>query len=226
MASDNETTNPQHMLLFELEGAAIDGRSKLFEAAQGVYKAAGLSLKENVFSRYCIHSSPAYVAEQLVAGEDKLDASAAEKIVAAYVELMKKAKFKPHAKFTEVFNEASKRGMKAAALTVLPEEVAQQILDSSGLSAKGVELVLFPENERHFPRTECWLRVPRSHSKSPRACIAIAGCRDSGKSALAAGMRCIVVPDSFTSYQDFSGADAVLDGSEETGLSELLDAIV
>lgn len=227
MASESENTGTQSVLLFELEGAALDGRSKLLEAAQGVFKAAGITLKEHVFARYCIHASPSYVAEQLVAGAGggKLDHDAAAKIVEAYVALMRKAKHQAHTKFSEVLSKATKRGLKTAALSVLPEDVARAALDSSGLAAKGVELVTFPENERHFPRTDCWLRLPRSLNRSPRACIAIAGCRDSGKSALAAGMRCIIVPDQFTSYQDFSGVDAVLDGEEEADVAELIESI-
>jgi beta-phosphoglucomutase-like phosphatase (HAD superfamily) len=227
MATDSEHSVSQNILLFELEGAAIDGRGKLFEAAQQVFKQAGLTLKENVFARYCVHAAPAYVVEQLVAeqGGDKLNGDAASHIVSVYVDLMRKAKHKPSERFTKVINEAVRRGMKITALTVLPEDIARQALDQSGIGDKGVELILFPENERHFPRTECWLRIPRTYNRSPRACIAIAGCRDSGKSALSAGMRCIVVPDQFTSYQDFSGVDAVLDGDEDYTLADLIDAI-
>lgn len=227
MAKESDSTGSQNILLFELEGAALEGRAKLFEAAREVFSSAGVALKEQAFSKYCIHGSASYIAEQLVAGAGggKLDHGAAEKIVADYVVLMRKAKNKSNAKLEEVLAHAIKRGIKVAALSVLPEDVAQAALEQSGLAAKGVELVLFPENERHFPRTECWLRVPRSLHRSPRACIAIAGCRDSGKSALSSGMRCIIIPDKFTSYQDFSGVDAVLDGSEDIDLGELIDAI-
>lgn len=227
MATNTESAAAQNIFLFELEGAALDGRGKLFEAAQGVFKAAGIDLKQQTFARYCVHGSPSHVVEQLVAtqGEDKLGHEAVEKILSAYVQLMRNANHKPAAAFTAVLNDVAKRGIKMAALTVLPEDVARQAMENSGIAAKGVELVLFPENERHFPRTECWLRVPRSYNRSARACIAVAGCRDSGKSALAAGMRCIIVPDQFTSYQDFGGVDAVLDGSEDVAVAELIDAI-
>lgn len=227
MVTDNETSSSSRILLFELEGAAIDGRAKLFQAAKSVFKDAGLDLSEHAFARYCVHASPGHITEQLVAGlgGDKLDGQASSRIMTAYVENIKKGGAKPNQKFASVLDEAAKRGMKAAALTVLPEPVAYEVLEKSGIAAKGVELVLFPENERHFPRTECWLRLPRAQSKPARACIAIAGCRDSGKSALSSGMRCIIVPDQFTSYQDFGGVDAVLDGSEDAELAELFDAI-
>lgn len=226
MATTHESS-ASRLLLFELEGAALDGRAKLFEAAKGVFKDAGIALTEHAFARYCGQAAPAHIAGQLVAGlgEDKLHRDAAARIINDYIELMKKSAAKPNPKFASLLQEAAKRGMKAAALTVLPESVANDVLAKSGIAAQGVELVLFPEDERHFPRTECWLRHPRAQNKSAHACIAIAGCRDSGKSAVSSGMRCIVVPDQFTAHQDFGGVDAVLDGSEDAGAAEILDAI-
>lgn len=227
MATTSETTTSQNIFLFELEGAALDGRSKVFEAAQQVFQTAGLALNDQAFARFCVHAAPSYIVEQLVAnlGAGHLGEDAVARIVARYVELIRQAGLKPQPTFAAILAEARSRGMKAAALTALPEEAAIEVFKQSGLQEQGVELVLFPEDERHFPRTECWLRVPRANSRSARACIAVAGCRDAGRSALSAGMRCIVTPDRFTAYQDFSGVDAVIESLEDADLKALLEAI-
>ncbi len=227
MSMDSETNSSPFILLFELEGAALPAREKLFAAAKTVLGEAGIELNEHVFARYCKSSAPAMVAEQVVnaLGQGKLDRDAADKIITTYLASMKSDGLSVHTAFHGLIDESTKRGMKAAALSALPEDIARSALAKSGLASRGVELILFPEDERHFPRTECWLRHPRSLNKSARACIAVAGTQDAGKSALASGMRCIVVPDQFTSHQDFSGVDAVLDGSEDAPLNELLDAI-
>ncbi len=47
----------------------------------------------------------------------------------------------------------------------------------------------------------------------------------SAKAALSAGMRCVVVPDEFTVFQDFSGADVILDLESEFDPDELLNML-
>lgn len=223
-----ETPTPQNFMIFELEGAAVNGREHLFEAAKKVFADAGIKLADRVFARYCVHAAPPYVIEQLVAeqGAGKLNSDAAEKIIADYTARILKDKPKLHPLFVELLDEANSRGIKVTALSVLPEDIAREVLSKTGLAGKHVDLVSFPQNERHFPRTDCWLKVPRAASKSPRACIAVAGSHDSGKSALAAGMRCVVVPDQYTSFQDFSGADAVIESKEDLEVSALFDSLI
>jgi beta-phosphoglucomutase-like phosphatase (HAD superfamily) len=232
MASDtatatNDGASSPYMLLFELEGAAIDGRAKLFESAQAVFKNAGLDLNESDFARHCVHSAPEYIIDKVVdeLGKGQLGAHASEQIMAGYIDRMRNAKVKIQPMFNAVLETTTQRGLKAIALTVLPEDVAQAVMQNTGLTDRRVELLTFPENERHFPRVDCWLRVPRAANKSARACIAVAGCRDSGKSALSSGMRCLVVPDQFTSYQDFSGVDAVLENADDYSIPELIQAL-
>lgn len=227
MPTDSDTNSSPFILLFELEGAALNARAKLFAAAKTVLAEAGIELNEHVFGRHCKSSSPVAIVDHLVASTShgKLGRDAAEKIIAGYLASMKNGDLATHAMLKALLDETAKRGIKAAALSALPEDTARNALAKSGLAARGVELILFPEDERHFPRTDCWLRHPRSLSKSARACIAVAGSQDASKSALASGMRCLVVPDQFTAHQDFSGVDAVLDGSDDLSLSELIDAI-
>lgn len=224
-AGDTEETTSPYMLLFELEGAAVDGRAKLYAAASRVFKSAGITLSEREFSRHCVHAAPPYVIEKLLAecGQGKLNEDAAERIMADYTQRIHKDAPSLHPVFQSVLEEAGRRGIRATAISVLPEETARAVLTRSGIDQDNIDLQLFPENERHFPRTDCWLKVPRSQGKSPRRCIAVAGCRDSGKSALSSGMRCIVVTDQYTSYQDFSGVDAVLDDGDSYSLPELFD---
>ncbi|HMO49512.1 MAG TPA: hypothetical protein PKE26_03680 [Kiritimatiellia bacterium] len=223
----SDTATSQYMLLFELEGAALNGRAKLFEATREVFQEAGLALNERQFARHCVHAAPAYVTERVIAelGGGKLGDEAAARILAGYTTRMQHDAASLHPNFVAVLDEAARRGIRATALTVLPEDIARNIMDKTGLAARQVDVMFFPENERHFPRTDCWLKVPRSLSKAARACIAIAGTRDSGKSAVSAGMRCLVIPDTFTAYQDFGGVDAVLDSLDDIVLSELLDAL-
>jgi len=213
-------------LIFELEGAAIDGHTKLFEAAKSVFQKAGITLNNGQIARYCTHGAIPQIIQKLVdeLGNSKLGADAAEQILAAYHDGFKGA-VNIHPLFASFLKETTQRGIRATAITILPEEIAQSVLAKSGLTDQGVDVHVFVEAERHFPRVDCWMKVCRQVAKSPRACIAIAGCRDSGKSALSSGMRCVIIPDQFTGHQDFSGADAVLENAEDYSLTELIDQL-
>jgi len=217
----------QYVLLFELEGAALDGRAKLFDAAKSVFKSAGIKLTEKDFARYCTHDAVPAIIEKLVTelGGEKISDDAKQSILANYTSSFSNGT-KVHPLFTELLKETTKRGIAAHALSILPEETAQAVLDQSGLSQKGVVLHSFAQTERHFPRVDCWMKVCRQVARSARGCIAVAGCRDSGKSALSSGMRCVIIPDQFTSYQDFGGTDAVLENAEDYSISELVDSLI
>ena len=221
-----EGTTSAFSLIFELEGAAIDGHTVLFEAAKSVFQKAGVTLTDLQVARYCTHGAIPQIIQKLVdeLGNGKLGADAANQILAAYHDGFKTAS-RVHPLFASFLKETNRRGIRATAISILPEEIAQQVLASSGLADQGVDLHVFVEAERHFPRVDCWMKVVRQVAKSPRACIAIAGCRDSGKSALSSGMRCVIIPDRFTGHQDFSGADAVLESAEDYSLTELIDQL-
>ena len=221
-----EGTTSAFSLIFELEGAAIDGHTVLFEAAKSVFQKAGVTLTDLQVARYCPHGAIPQIIQKLVdeLGNGKLGADAANQILAAYHDGFKTAS-RVHPLFASFLKETNRRGIRATAISILPEEIAQQVLASSGLADQGVDLHVFVEAERHFPRVDCWMKVVRQVAKSPRACIAIAGCRDSGKSALSSGMRCVIIPDRFTGHQDFSGADAVLESAEDYSLTELIDQL-
>ena len=93
------------------------------------------------------------------------------------------------------------------------------------LDEKGVDLYAYGCRDAVFPRADTWLKVAKAMSKSPRQCVAVVSSKAACKSALSSGIRCIVVPDSFTTFQDFGGADGVYDSFEDIPVDEVLDAM-
>ncbi len=222
-----EGTTAAFSLIFELEGAAVDGHAKLFDAAKHVFQKAGITLTDRQVARFCTHGAIPQIIQKMIdeLGGGKLGADAAEQILAAYHDSFRDGNLHVHPLFSNFIAETNRRGIRATAISVLPEDIAQGVLAKSGLTDKGVELHVFAEVERHFPRVDCWMKVCRQVAKSPRSCIAVAGCRDSGKSALSCGMRCVIIPDQFTNHQDFSGADAVIESAADQSPAELLDLL-
>ena len=68
-----------------------------------------------------------------------------------------------------------------------------------------------------------WLKMLKKCDKEDATLVAVVSSQTACKGALTAGAACIVVPDRFTVYQDFSGAKMVLDSLKEMKPDELLD---
>ena len=45
------------------------------------------------------------------------------------------------------------------------------------------------------------------------------------KSAMSADLRCVAVPDDFTSFQDYSGADLILGSLDEMSAREIVNTV-
>ncbi|HMP89539.1 MAG TPA: hypothetical protein PJ991_05030 [Kiritimatiellia bacterium] len=229
MASETATAEiatAQIGMIFELEGAAVNGRASLYEAAKNVFQKAGITLSHSQFARHCNQGSATGIINKLIedVGNDKLPDDAAEAIQAEYTTLIQQG-VKLHPLFSNLLKEAANRGMAIAAISVLPEIAATTVFEKSGLAGQGVILHTFEPGERHFPRVDCWMKICRQVVRNPRACVAIAGSRDAGRAALSSGMRCLILPDAFTSYQDFSGADLVLENFDDYSPADVFSAL-
>lgn len=215
-------------VLFELDGVAVATRPVVFQAAGHALGRQKSALTAAVFSRFSLAGSQLAASRDLVertgaggvTGEEVAQAIADK--VAAFL-ASDAASLNPG--LDKLLKAAAHRGIPAAAVTALPEEVAKAALDRLGLTARGVKLFAFRDDEKPFPRVDAWLKVAKSLGKSARFCVAVASSQASCKSALSAGMRCVAVPDSYTSHHDFGGADVVLDSWDEMSPNDLLDSV-
>ena len=69
--------------------------------------------------------------------------------------------------------------------------------------------------EHHKPHPDPYLTASRRIGLAPKECWAVEDSERGLRAALAAGMRCIVVPSEFSAGGDFSGAHAVVDTAHE-----------
>ncbi len=212
-------------LVFELDGVAFDLRSALYEAASAAFSRAGLKLSEVQFSRSGLHARAADMAEALAScmpgapAASDLEAALAKGLEAG----LQRAALNPG--LDKLIKAAAQRSIPAAALTLLPEEQAAELLARTGLTDRGVRLVALQEEEKGFPRADAWLKAAKLMGRTARFCIAVTGSQTACKSALSAGLRCLAVPGPFTSHSDYSGADYVLDAWDDVSTSELLDGM-
>jgi beta-phosphoglucomutase-like phosphatase (HAD superfamily) len=122
---------------------------------------------------------------------------------------------------------AGEVGIPCAAVSSLSEERAAKLMETLGLTERGVELSAFEEEaeEDVFPRADTWMKVAKSMDKEPRHCAVLVSSADACKAALSAGMRCAGVPDSLTAFEDFGGAEMVVDDWQDVEKDALLAAL-
>ena len=155
--------------------------------------------------------------------------SSADKVVAATNEslsefFLSKAALNPG--IAKLVHAAESRNVAVGVISGLGDEASEQLMNKLELSATGAKLLVVKDLEKGYPRADSWLKAAKQISRAPRNCIVITSCQTACKSALNAGMRCIVVTDEYTSHQDFSGADLVLENWEEMSAKDMLDALM
>ena len=228
-AAETAESSTLAALILELDGVLIDTRTTLCETATAALRKAGTKINPGLFARHGLLASPTAIAANLV---EKLEVSGLSAddlagVLAGQLESYLQGEAKLNAPVEKLIKAAQHRGLPVAVLTALPEDQARGVVERLGLAASQVRVFAFKDEEKGgFPRADVWLKVAKSLGKSARFCVAVTSSQTSAKSALSAGMRCVVAPDSFTGHHDFGGADVILDSWDDLSANELLDAVV
>lgn len=215
-------------LLFELEGVAVNGRRAAFDVLRSILSDHHHKLRAPDFSRYCLHPSPYYYVPTLLdALGAKISAEKlAEDVRSGVVMNITSNAVSLQPGLAGIFDAARERKIPLAALSSLEESAAQSIIKKLGLDKR--ETRLFAVNDEVddvFPRADTWLKIAKAIKRTPRRCLVLASNKASSRAALSAGMKCVVIPDEFTAFQDFGGADKVLDSLEDIVPAELLEEL-
>lgn len=210
-------------LVFELEKLAMPGQRLLFEACQKVLKDKQVALTPVMWSRFCLAAPLAQGLERLLAALDK-KALAADKLAreiqdAFFCEIARPA-VKLNAALNALLAEATKLNIKIGALSFLPDEQAQALLAHLGLQ-ESVRLCVMQKAAANVPTPDCWLMTCKSIGVPARRCVAVVEGATACNAAIEAGLHCVVTPDEFTSYQDFSGADGVVEDLKDVHAKDL-----
>jgi HAD superfamily hydrolase (TIGR01509 family) len=216
-------------LVIEVEGVAADLRSVLFEVIRDILKREGAKLSELQFAKYCLHPNPAHFAAELLMGLGTKSISAealADEVLRDFNERMTTSPPKLRDGFAKFVEAASAKGLLVAAVSALHADTQALVKNQPVWASGKAKLLCLKEVEKDFPRADVWLKAAKTLNVQPRRCVAVVSSTASCKSALAVGMRCIAVPDRFTSFQDFGGAHVVLESWEDMKPSEILEAVL
>lgn len=202
----------QQAILFELENIAINGRDIIFGVIEKVMGSKGVKVLPFTYSRFALNVplskfvDTMLQAENKRISEDKLVSDISEKIIKAMLEKSVKA----DEGLKLVIQRAKEKNIAVGTLSAFKEDHAKELLERIGLKDLGENLLCSHHPERPHLSADAWLKLAKNMAVQPSACLAIVSCKASCKAALTAGMRCVVRPDSFTSFQDFGGADHVI----------------
>lgn len=231
-AKDADTKAPHGdagAILFELEGLASQGREAMFDILRKIIASHDGKLTPSIYARYGLQPRVDFYAEDLIEKSGAKKLSAASLVESANAEIashLSSGKTTLFPAFSRLLEAGQKVGLEAGAISALPAEIAQNVLNNLGLSDRGVKLFPFADVENSFPRADVWLKVAKQMGKSPRACVVVTDHMSAFKSALAAGMKCVAVPGTYSAHQDYCGADVILDTWDELSAKDIIEAVV
>jgi beta-phosphoglucomutase-like phosphatase (HAD superfamily) len=212
-------------VVFDLEYVAVPGRKILFDVLKNALAERDAELTPAIFSRCCLRPAPKQYVRLLLETLGKTRHSA-ERLADEVTEALKLSlsdgtvKLEPDA--GTVIRAAREHGIGCGAVTVLEESAAEALMERLGLTELGVEMLAYTPEFQDIPDPRPWRRIVRMLGMQPHQCIALLSDAFACRSALRGGLSCIVRPDVYTSYQDFGGANAIVDRLDTTILDDLL----
>ena len=225
-AEETAQSQSPYAFLFELETLAVAGRNAAYEVLSSLLTGKKVELSQTLFARFGLHPSPAHYLPGLLsaAGAGKLSVDKLAREVESGMALyFSSNEAVLNTGFDQLLSAMLDKDISAGALSSLPEEQGAALMKKLGLDERGVELFSCDAGKHVFPRADTWMKVVKSSGRSPRNCLALVSSHDSCKSALSAGIHCVAMPDAFTAFEDFGGADLVADSYGDLDVKDLLD---
>lgn len=219
---------PIYAVLFQLEDIAVNGRKIVYETLKKALAEQKIDLSVPVFARYCLNSAPQTFLPALVEAlgvrkvsveklTDAVNSATADQASAGGIKL--------NPGLGKILQLARERNFVIGVISTWPEETGQALIAKLGLNDLAARLFTFKDVTKVFPSADIWLKTAKAISIKPRRCLVLGSCMAACKSAMSADLRCVAVPDGFTSFQDFSGADLILESFEELSAKEVVNTV-
>jgi beta-phosphoglucomutase-like phosphatase (HAD superfamily) len=221
------TPAPAYAVLFQMEDVAVNGRKIAYETLKKTLGEQEIDFPISLFSRYCVDSTPqGYIPAMMEAlGIGKVSVeNLVENVARAIVDQALSAG-KLNAGMGKILQIARERNFVIGIISTWTEETGQALLTKMGLNELGTRLFSFKDVNKIFPSADIWLKTAKAINIKPRRCLVIGGNMVACKSAMSADLRCLAVPDDFTSFQDYSGADLVLENLDEMSAKDILNKV-
>jgi beta-phosphoglucomutase-like phosphatase (HAD superfamily) len=220
------TAAPQSALIFELDDLALGARAIRYEILKGILQEQGLDFPEALYLRQCLRSFPAVYMPALLESMQYTTASA-EQVVKRLVgettsRLMQKdAAIRPD--LVPWLDAARDRHFSVVGISLLPS--AESIAQHLDFARWNTRVFVAAPTDKSWQQADLWMRAAKTAERSPKNCLAVTSSEEATKGALAAGMNVLAVPDAFTDFQDFGGANAVCDSLKDLVPGKFFDEL-
>ncbi|MFK7896575.1 MAG: hexitol phosphatase HxpB [Myxococcota bacterium] len=196
MSASAEPDSAERALIFDMDGVLIDSEPLWRRAEIEVFGAVGLQLVEaDCFKTQGLRIDEAvayWYARHPWTGESC--EIVADRIVSRMVDLIQ-AEGEPMRGVRESIEAARQQGWRLGLASSSSSRLIETVLDRFSL-AHAFESTRSAENEANGkPAPDVYLATAREMGIAPDRCVAVEDSPNGIISALAAGMRCIVVPD-------------------------------
>ena len=209
-------------LVVDFDYALVDGADALAKACERVFAANGVSYSAAAFARRILGARIAPAVNSILGAEagDK-----AESVIGAIVAELDAAVAGAEANpvIVDICSKTLAEGGRVVFMTSRPIEAVEQKLQSIGIEDAMVFKV--ERNERFGEyQKDAWVKAARLIKLNPRCCTVFVATGRATRQAVMAGMHTVAFPSRTTEFQDFSGADLVVESGERGG--ELADHIL
>ena len=225
IVSENNDKKFTHVLMIELDYVIVNLREIEFDAIKRGISPKGVELTSAMFSRSTMSPNHrAVIGSILQSAGKKSDAieKAVNEVNKSIIEYCSENAV-INSGVVELINIAKSRNVNVKLYSALDNQTAENLVNKIGLSDMGIEIINPSEIKESFPKADDWLKMLKKADIEDKTIVAVVSSQLACKGALTAGASCIVVPDKFTDFQDFSGAMFILDKLNDEDPNHILD---
>ena len=215
---------PVPTLVVELENLAFGGRKLVYDAMKGVLADKGAKLDLPAFSRYCVNVTLDQGLPALLkaVGKPRLaSAKLLEEIEGRVKVALAQTDRQPHPAFVKLLKAAQARGWRVGAVSDLDAVTAPLLMAKLGLTDHK-SLLARTSAGRNTTDAHAWRTLAKHLGVPSISCVAVVTSSDASYAALAADMDCAAIPDTFTTFGDFGGANLVAEKLDAAAIAAIL----
>lgn len=216
-----------YALLIELDYVLLAGLPEVFAACKSALAGAGIELDEVLFGRFLLDRPVELGLAALVKFLGKKDVAldgVAEKISGALPAAVAAGRVSPREEVVACIKALlADADWRVGCVTSLSADAAALCLERLRLVSDDLVVVADAPSVVGGFTVEAWSRLSQRVELRPHMMMAVASSAGSCQAALGAGTNVTAIMDPLTEFQDYSGADLVLNSVTEIGAAvELL----
>lgn len=213
-------------LVFDFEEVVLPVHQAEFDALRHILESRKVTLTPALYARHALCGEPRqYLPGLLKALGVRTNAvdTMAEEVRMGIHMFLASPEVQANTFVCRLIQVACIRGLSCVLRTRFTEAEVCAMLANKDCALETLPvLTVATDAAKHEPE-DGWRTVIKTMQRTPSNIVAVVSSQSNLRAALAVGLRGIAVPDPFTAFQDFSGADCVIDDPSEWESEAFLD---